>query len=221
MASVRLNFSPPIEQGITKLYIFEAADQAGPWDEIEVVTSVGAYPEYISHYTTDQASSGVSWFRIRWEDNKGAMTDYSEAVQGGTETVVGELVEMVMLRDPTINENVAMQEIEAVLDLVFHDQDPELSPSQKSGVVMLAMARVYLTKVTTQSTASEWTAALVSMKVGDTQQGKANVEWLLKEASKSLGMSFSVVAQMAELEIPGLTPSVNGFDPSRLLVEIE
>jgi len=227
VASVRLNFSPPIEPNITKLHILESTSQTGTFSEIEVVTGIGTYPSYISYYTTNLATAATNWFRIQWEDNKGALSDLSEAVQGGTESYVGELTEWVLLRDSTINENVATQEVEAALFQVFGTTTPDtLDPDQKSGITMLAMARCYLTKLGASSstgTANKWTAGLVSMDSGTTaaQQGQANIEMLLKQAGKLLGLNYSVVAQMAEANLFGNNGDGPTFDPSRLLIEVQ
>jgi hypothetical protein len=225
MASVRLNFSPPIERDIVKLHILEASSQTGTFSEIEEVDQIGTYPNYISYYTTDLAQSAYDWFRIQWEDDKGALSDLSEAVQGGTESYVGELTEWVMLRDSTINENVASQEVESALFQVFGTTTPDsLNPNEKSGIVLLAMARIYLTKLGSSSgRAQKWTAGLITMDTGTTaaQQSKANIDALLKQAGKLLGVAYGVIAQMAEVEVAGVPPEIVTFDPSRLLIEVQ
>ena len=119
MASVFLNFTPPDREDLTKLRIFEATDAAGPWNEIEVVTAIGEYPNYISSYTTNLATSNTNWFSIQWEDAKGAQTDQSNAIQGGTETLVGEIVDRVLVRDNTLDEQVVLAETEALIERYF------------------------------------------------------------------------------------------------------
>src|SRR5262245_28257796 len=103
MATVRLDFTPPGIPDVTKLHIEEAPASGGPFVEIEQVAS-GTYPNYISYYVTQNASSATYWFRIRWETSQGAFTPYSGALQGGTKTLVQEIVDRVMLRNPSLNE---------------------------------------------------------------------------------------------------------------------
>src|SRR5262245_46554390 len=128
MASVRLDFTPPMLPDVTELHIEEAPTQDGTFAEIEVVTAVGTYPNYISNYTTTFATDNNYWFRIRWETSQGVSTPYSLALQGGTKTLVQEIVDRTLLRNPTLNEIIVTQEAQAVISESFPGQDPNTIP---------------------------------------------------------------------------------------------
>jgi len=223
MASVPLDFTPPIEPDITELHIEEASSKDGPFNEIETVTAVGAYPDYISRYTTSLATALNDWFRIRWKDSKGAYTPYSEPLQGGTTTLVQQIVNRVMLRDPMADENVALQEAEAVISDVFRVDDPytidpaTVTPKQKSGITFLTLARTYLSSIVTSiaaGTSDSYTAGLVSQSAGTASQseiskGLSNIEQLIEWANRDLGLSFSVVMLLEEIEVAGSTWTIN------------
>src|SRR5262245_35971053 len=103
MASVRLDFTPPGIPDVIELHVEEAPDSGGPFVQIDTADS-GTYPNYISSYTTQLATSTTYWFRIRWETLQGVFTPYSAPLQGGTKTLVQEIVDRVMLRNPSLNE---------------------------------------------------------------------------------------------------------------------
>jgi hypothetical protein len=231
MASVALDFRPPQETNIVALLIEEAPDSSGPWDQIERVTPVGTYPDYISNYTTSAASSDTDWFRIRWEDDKGAMSPFSSAWKAGTTTVVGELVSRALLRDPQLNENVVAQEAEAVLEAGYR-VDPytlqlsNFSYRELSGLTLLVMAYTYVSTFIQEARSStdDYVAGLISQKSGS----KAGldmklIDQLIAQANKALGLNFSTVLLMKEIEVAGLDNGIGriSVDQSRLVYEIE
>jgi hypothetical protein len=115
MASVYIDFVPPDRPGFVKLLIYESPDADGPFVLIETVTEIGTYPNYLTQYSTDKATAVQSFFAIRWEDEKAVQTEMSEAVQGGTESLVGIVTSRVMLRSSGMSENVVVQETEDVI----------------------------------------------------------------------------------------------------------
>jgi hypothetical protein len=225
MASVHLNFLQPQIPDLVKLTIFEAPAADGLFSPIEEITNIGVYPDYISEYTTDDATSATDWFAIQWTDSKGATTDMSAPRQGGVDVLPAIIVERVLLRDPTIKEGIALQEAEAVIQWYYKGADPyaidpaDVTYTILSGLTLLTMARCYVSAMASASQADSWTAGLVSMK-SDTSTGSAQRNWqdLLSLANTLLGISMSVVAQMKAIEIAG-GKQIASADLSRLIVE--
>lgn len=229
MASVFLNFTPPDREELTTLRIFEATDKSGPWTEIEAVTEIGTYPNYISSYTTNLASNAINWFSIQWEDAKGAKTDQSNAIQGGTETLVGEIVDRVLVRDGTLDEQVVLAETEALIERYFGVDPYTVDPNSvgyatKNSLAKMVQAKsMYSKVVTSSSTSGGWTAGLVSMKSssGDSTTSMDIIDSLMKEAARELGVGVSIVAQMMAIPIAGGFSQIVSADISRLLIEVE
>lgn len=233
MASVMLDFVQPDEPDLAKLEIYESESKDGPLTLIETVAGedIGAFPNYITRWTTQNATSASNWFAIRWVNLGGAYSDFSPTVQGGTETVVAEITRRVQQRDPMVIEEVAFQESQAVVFEFFGDVNLPLAaanPSQLSGLTMLALARVYTTSiVTTSSQASSWTAGLVAMKSDAGAQSKTagNVKDLMDQASRMLGLNISRIAQMVSADFNGsgflMWGDIQTWDQSRLIVEVE
>lgn len=80
MATVRLFFEPFPEAGAISLRIEESADGISGWSEIENISAIGTFPDYISSYQTTNAVSAQAWFRIRWETTVG-LQGYSDPLQ--------------------------------------------------------------------------------------------------------------------------------------------
>jgi hypothetical protein len=228
MASVRLDFTPPTIPDITKLHIEEAPAMEGPFTQIEVTTEVGTYPGYISYYTTQTATSTNDWFRIRWETSAGVMTAYSGALQGGTKTLVQEIVDRVLLRNPSLNENVVTQEAQAVVSQVFPQEDPntllasDATYVQIRGMTNMTLARSLIaTSLASGGTASGFTAGLVSIKSGSTAADPTKaIDALIKAANDDLGLNYSVVLLMAEVE--GVQQAqLHGIDLSRTIAMVD
>lgn len=223
MASVFLRFVPPDRDDLIRLHILESTTQTGTLNEIEVVTAIGSSPSWISEYTTDQATSVDDWFAIQWEDAKGAYTEISERVQGQTSTLVGEVVDQVKLRLPTVDSNIILTEALAAVETLFPAEDAAAvlrdtaTYRQRSGLVMLAQA-LSMMAVTTTS-ASQWTAGLVGMRT-DVAITEKQVDRLISEAAKRMGISYSTILQLAETEVAGGFKTLAAIDMTRLIVEI-
>ena len=232
MASVALRFSPPNAENVTKLHIWEASTADGPFTEIEVVTSVGSYPDYIDNYTTDLAASITDYFAIQWEDSKGAKSDLSAPMKGNTTSLVGVVVERMMLRDPALTEIIAVQEAEAAVADYYHTIDVYsidaslVSPKVISGLTNLALARSYITaQITNSATAgSKWTAGIVSMDSSSSSTSTKSIDAikaLIDLANKDLGLRYSVVLLMEEISVGDGVKQLQGMDLSRLIYEIQ
>jgi len=222
MPDVRLDFIPTSEPGMNKLHIYEAPAQEGPFSKIETVTfPVGQPPSW---HTTELATSKTNWFAIQWEDEKGATTDLSTPIMGGTDSVVANIVRRALLRDPNLDEEIVFQEAEAVAEEYFGGDLPETTSSRVlSGLTLWAMGRAKLFSLITSGSSSGWTAGLVSMKT-DTSSGTNNlagIRDLMKEAARMLGLSYSRVAQVKYPEIAYGLSEVVSADLSRLLIEVE
>lgn len=229
MADVPLKFQAPADPDIAKLRIEEAPAALGPWTEIETVVAVGIYPDYITEYTTELATNPIGWFRIRWEDTKGALGTYSEPMQGGTTTLVATVKDRVMQRDPTLVDVIVYQEAEAVISQYFSAADPyavdpdTVSYTVLSGLTNLVLARSLIMRSilnqTSSGTNEGWTVGLVSVKSGVSSSATvANVEKaveaLLDLANLQLGIAKSFVLLMEELYT---TNYLSSYDHSRLI----
>jgi len=211
MASVRLDFTPPMLPDVTELHIEEAPTQDGTFAEIEVVTAVGTYPNYISNYTTTFATDNNYWFRIRWETSQGVSTPYSLALQGGTKTLVQEIVDRTLLRNPTLNEIIVTQEAQAVISESFPGQDPNTIPVEDAtyvqirGMTNMTLARSLIaTTLASGGSASKFTAGLVSLQAGTTSADPTKaIEALIKAANDDLGTGASYVLLMSTVDPSG------------------
>jgi hypothetical protein len=203
-SSVHLTFVSPDRRDLTKLHIYESMTQVDIGTVIETVTAVGSYPDYINEYTTNMAASVANWFRIQWEDSKGAKTEISAAVQGNTETLVGKVVGRVLQRDHQADENVVTQEAEAVIEkylAVTDPYDPTIVVSYETlnGLVYLTLARTYLSSAISQGTVESATLGLVSFRSSTGSARTIDVQALIDLANSYLGIGTSLVLQMAEV----------------------
>lgn len=218
MASVSIRFLPL--KGYTKLHIFESATkEEAPGAEIEVVTVEPANPP--DKYTTDKAVSPSDWFSIQWEDAKGAKTPYSEPYQGGTESLVGEIVDRVLQRDSSLDERVVTQEAEAVIERYFN-VDPysltEATYQELSGMTYLVMARAYITKMASSSDVSQAVIGLVSMRTASgATVNKQDIDRLIEQANRDLNIGTSYVFELEAMQLAG---SITSFDQSRLIAYV-
>lgn len=220
MAAVSLNFVPPDVPDLVALVILESDAQAGVYSIVEEVTEVGDYPNYITRYTTNLATSLSGWFKIKWRDSKGAETPLSQAIQGGTTTTVGEIIDRVLNRSPGADEQTVQQVAEAVVEQYFH-VDPytvdwnDVTYRQREGLTLLTMAFSTIAQSASTGGRTRWVAGLVSYESDNSND--SSMDDLLKLAYKWLGLSQTRVAQMAEIAIiGGLTKAEK--DQSRLLV---
>lgn len=231
MASVRLDFTPPTIEGVTKLHIEEAPDKGGPFSEIEATTAVGTSPNYISNYTTQNASSTTYWFRIRWETGTGVFTPFSQALQGGTKTLVQEIVDRVILRNPSLNEIIVTQEAQAVVAQYFGTNDPNSVPVEDAtyveirGMTNMTLARSLIaTTLASGGSVSSFTAGIVAIKSGTTGADPTKaIEALIAAANDDLNFNYSVILlfKSVESEILGRSQGqVVTADLSRVIVEV-
>lgn len=223
MASVILDFVPPEYAGFTELRIFEMADPGGPPVLIETVE---VDPNnYITRYTTNDATAPNFYFAIQWRDPEGGYTDLSTPVQGGTYTVVGRIVQRVLLRDPTLNENVVFQLAEWAVSMVFATEDvygvdpSEVTLNQYEGMTLLVMGRTYATYIHSASAGESYTAGLVSQKsTASLKDIREAIDYLLAEANNLLGTAITFIMLLDDIDpLGGLSISGVETDQSRLL----
>jgi hypothetical protein len=224
MASVYLDLVPPNDiPDLTTLHIYEAVAFDGPFAEIEVVTPVGDQGSYLSEYTTELAASIDNWFSVQWEDANGALTEMSEAIQGSAASVIMQIVERVKLRLPSVNEQIAYQEAQAVVEEIMGVTNPDPSTityKKISGMTLFTLARILISDISFSAGGESWTAGLVSMKASTTA-AKHDPDALLVIAARMLGISTSRIVQMCPPEIAGGLSQIVSADISRLQIEVE
>lgn len=230
-ANVILDFVPPDVPGFTKLLIYESATQAGaPGTLIETVTDIGEYPDYITRYTTTQAASGTGWFSVQFEDEQGGRTTVSDSVQGGTFTAISKLIQRVLSRDSTLDENVVLQEAEAVLATIMNVDDPytvdvaTITYPQWVGMTYLVLARSYIGELVSGGESESYTAGLVSQKSAsaDAEKRLKLIKELIDFANIELGLNYSIVMLLEDIDPTGLGSITSvTYDQSRLLLEID
>lgn len=227
MAGVELQFLPPSTDDIVTLHVEESADQGGPFVERQTFPA-GTYPDYITSAEVTNAVNPFGWFRIRWEDTVGNFTPYSPPVLGGTTTIVAQVMDRVILRDPAVNKLVAGQEAEAAVAEYFNVDDPysvdpaRATPRILSGLTMFALARAYtLRLIQTTVTGQKWTAGLVSMDAGTMSTNSwSAIDKMIELANKELGRNYSRVLLMNEITTGGGYRQLKSFDVSRALIEL-
>lgn len=228
MASITLDFVPPGEEGVTALNVYESASQNGVFTIKQTTTAVGTYPDYISRFEFTQIDNPSDWFAISWTIN-GIEGELSQAIKGGTTTLVQKIVNRVHDRDSSLNERVVTQEAEAAIQMIYGETadpyDPNLASSisyrKLNGLTNLVMARSLIARTVLQSAASgtldSATLGLVSFKSGTTtsavQRVAADVEALIEAANRELGITTSFVMLMDEIE----EPTYPTYDHSRLV----
>lgn len=228
MASVRIDFEQPTDEGLVALRIFEAPAANGPFTQIQRVTAIGAYPEYISYFTTALAVNPNAWFTIQWEDAGGALSLMSNPFQGGTTSLIGDLVERVRQRDPSIREVIARQEIEALLEAYFNKNPYTVTLDGNprkyrilNGVTLMALARSYISTFSTGGEYEKWTAGLVSVQNGKNASiSFKDVARLFQEGIGLMGYNSAIVARMVGLPIAGGVSERISEDTTRLLLSV-
>lgn len=227
MPSIALDFIPPAEPDIITLRVWEAPAQDGPFALIESVSAVGEYPNYITRWVTDQATSPTDWFKIDWVDSKGAVYEISQAVQGGTVTLVGKIVQRVLARDSSLDERIVDEEAQAVVCDYFNVDDPALAPDpnpkELRGLTSMTMARVYISNLIAEGQSESYTAGLVSQRAEtSTNKSLDLIKYLLGQANQDLGTSTTYIMLLEDVDPTGLnTRSTIDVDESRLIVEIQ
>ena len=226
MASVELQFLPPDSEDIVTLHVEEAPAMGGPFTQVQTFPA-GTYPNYIYTAVVDNAVSATDWFRIRWQDSAGGYTPYSDPVQGGTTTIVSQVMDRVILRDPSLDPLVVGQEAEAAVCWYFGVDDPySVDPSQAtpqilSGLTMLTLARCYVINLISQGTTTKWQAGLVSMdQSSSTKQAWDAIEKMILFANRELGRNYSAVLMLEEIAVGGGYKQLKVYDVSRLMIEL-
>jgi hypothetical protein len=222
---IRLDFTPPSEPDLTALHVEESATSTGPFVEIQVITPIGTYPDYIT-FATVNANQPTDWFRIRWANAGGAFTPYSEAIQGGTTTLVQTIVDRVMIRNPTADERIVTQAAEQIISSVMKTPNPydvtlTANYSQLEGMTLLTLVRVAISTLAAGGNASSFTAGLISMKQDTGSAQENSLKLMMDEAGRLLGISKSMVGQLAAPVLAQGLAQIVSADHSRLIVEIE
>jgi hypothetical protein len=227
MPKVRLDFAPPDNPDVTKLHVEEAPAAVGPWTEVSGSPITVSAPDFLS-YVTITATSLSDWFRIYWENAGGATSNPSNPIQGGSTTMVQKVVTRVLNRNPTADERVVTDVAEWVVSKVLKTADPydaslTATYNQLEGMTLLALARTMIHTLVSNSQSDSYTAGLVSQKSSSGSTADTDmIAYLLAEANKILGVSFSVVMLLEDIDPTGLgNVSVLGIDQSRLLLSIE
>lgn len=227
MASVPLSFAPPTEPDIANLHIFESDNALTGFVEIDIVTA-GIFPDYITRYTTHLASRADNWFAIAWENTEQVLSPLSAPIKGGTTTLIGELVDRVLLRSPDQDENVVLQEAEATISFVYKVPDPytidistvnRLWLTELTNLTLVAAQYVYVANLA--SSGVEYTVGMVSQGVvkGDAGAVLDALERLERRALRRLGIGGSLIGKIQERYDTGfaITAVKTTFDTSRLL----
>lgn len=213
MASVYLKFVPPPNtHDLAKLHIWEAPAADASFSKIDTITSIGSFPDWIDFVETTNAVNDLDWFAIQWETSTGVLTELSAPIQGRSETLVGEIIDRVMIRSPLLDENVVQQEAETVISEVTK-LDPytvdrsAVTYKQKSGITFLTMARAMLSTILVQSGSTQsYTAGLVSQNLGTSsqqQQSLKNIEQMIEWAKRDLNMDFSIILEIQRCAVAG------------------
>lgn len=225
MAAVELQFLPPSDDNVITLHVEEAPAPGGTYGEIQTFPA-GTYPDYITRADVTNATNAADWFRIRWEDAVGNFTPYSAPIQGGTTTVVAQVMDRVLLRDPGVNPLIVGQESEASVAEYFgtpdpYSVDPSLAtPKILSGLTLMTLARVYINRLVVATQAKKWSAGLVSMDVSNSAQSWDAVNKMIELANRELDRNYSVVLLLDEISVAGGLKQLKSYDVSRALIEL-
>lgn len=209
MADISLEFSPPTDPNIVALRIYEAPTQLGTFVQIERTEDIGTYPEYISYYSSDDATSQTDWFAIAWEDAIGNVSPMSPPIMGGTNTLVGKIVDRVLQRDTSLNRAVVIQEAEAAVESFFGKDPYSVSEADDipagfqyrtvNGLVYMTLARSILADLVQGTSVQSATMGLVSFKSESGSQRKVDIQELVDLANKELGLGTSIVLDMERI----------------------
>jgi hypothetical protein len=202
MASAALHFAPPEEDNVVALRIYESSAAGGPYTEIERVTAIGTYPDYIDSYTTANANSATDWFAIAWESVGGVLGPQSVGVKGGTTTLVGKIVDRVLQRDGSLDPNIVRQEAEVSVEqwagtsIDPYATDADVSYGQLNGLVYLTLARCYIFAQASGGETESATLGIVSMRSSSSTSTNTNTDALIALANDALGLNTSYVLQL-------------------------
>jgi len=210
---VPLDFIPPQEDNIVKLHIYESSAQGGPFSEIELVTEVGTWPNYIDHYTTANATALDDWFAIQWEDDKGAKSVLSSPVKGGTDYLVREVMDRMLQRDMGIDHVVALAEAQGAVEWYFKDDptdklvsdiDSTKRYSVLNGLTYLGLARAYIVAEAIHDKVEQANIGVVSFRTQAGVRSGVDVSKLVELANELLEINISTILQLTDVYDPGL-----------------
>lgn len=228
-AIVPLSFTPPESPFITTLHVFESNAADGVFTEIASAPA-GTYPDYITRYVITNAISSVDWFAIQWEDSSGARSDLSAPIQGGTNTLVGELVDRALLRNSDLNKLIVTQEAEAIVQFVYGVDPFLVDPNTVNDLYLteltnlVLVAAQYVTVSVRIATSQGYSAGMVSEQSGASAGDPASILNMLdrveKRALKRLGLGGSIIAAIDDTlddVLLSLTGQRTVYDSSRIL----
>ena len=209
--AIPLEFIPPDQEGIVALRILEAADPTGQFAEIERVTNIGVFPDYIDRYTTELANDAADWFSIQWEDAEGALSAQSPPVKGGTRTLVQEVVDRIMQRDSSIPIGLAAQEGEGAVEWYFNDNPYKYTAADidstktyrvLNGLTYLALARSYIVQAAIHDKVEQGTIGVLSFRTQAGVRSGVDVKQLVDLANELLELNISTILQLCEVYRP-------------------
>lgn len=206
---VTIRFTAPSDPDTAALRIYESAAQLGPFVQIDRTAAIGAYPNFIDHYTTTQATDKNDWFAIAWEDSSGAVGDMSTPLKGGTLSLIATLIDRVLQRDKSLSGDVVRQEAEATVETLFAI-DPytadltTLVASGKqyrtlNGLTYMVLARALMARMIQNIESESATLGLVSFKASSGKTGLADIDALIEMAERDLGIGGTVVIDMERI----------------------
>jgi hypothetical protein len=227
MASVRLEFELPLDESLTRIRIWEGPTTDGPWTNIEDVTEIGTFPDFIHSFETTNATSVTDWFAISTVDANGVESALSTPLPGGRNTVVNEVTERVLQRGVSASESVVIQETEAVAERFFK-VDPytvdltTVTYATLTGLSYMVLARLVMLSIAEGGGGESYTAGLVSQKSSMNAKDVDSVlKTLIAEASTYLNIPSLIVMELADIDPTGLgSISTISQDQSRLALTI-
>lgn len=201
---VTLRLIPPDEQNLVALRVYESSNGT-LYSQIDRTEEIGTYPNYITIFTTPNATSRTDYFTVAWEDSTGAVGPMSSGVKGGTQSLISDVVRRVMERDLSLDQRVVLQEAEAAIqDYLGSDVDPYddsiiANYQVKVGLTYLVMARVYTVMVATSSgsTIEQATIGLVSYKTQSGDNKNIDIGSLIDAANAKLGLGQSRIMTLS------------------------
>jgi hypothetical protein len=226
MVAVPLAFLPPSDPDIVTLLIFEGTSLTGSFTQIDSTSNIGAYPNYINRYVTQNAISPDDFFAIQWVDSEGATSEMSAPIQGGTVTLVGDIVQRVLARDSSLNELVVVSEAEDVISFCYNVTDPysidytTVNRLWLNSLAILTLCGVlYVQAVINSAIGSSYSAGIINQSVGSPGDQLQGIERLQRKTLARMGIGGSRVASFWHRprgSFPSTTEVVN-VTASRLL----
>jgi hypothetical protein len=231
MARVVLNISPYEAPGAASVQVYESATVDGPFVLVDTLAA-GVYPDYVTRIDTNLATNDADWFAVQWLAADGAeLTPLSPPIRAQAYSFVQMVADRVRQRDPSLNEDVVIQEAEGAIER-YLGKNPYAADfyldllvgtryNVLNGLVYLTMARSMLDRLIKTSNVTKATIGVVSMQSGDTTTSVKNIEALIGMANDLLGLTYSLVMVLEDIEIGNSVRGVMWRDQSRLVLETE